>query len=300
MKPPPFDYAAPHSLEEALALCSEYGDDAKLLAGGQSLIPLLNFRLTRPKILIDLNRVGGLDYVEESPDGGLRIGAMTRQSRLESHPAVAGRAPLMQEAIPFVAHPQIRNRGTIGGNLAHADPASELPAVAVALDARFKLVGPLGSRTVAARDFYVSLMTTCLRAGEILAAVELPRLEAGSGHCFMEVARRHGDYAQVGIAAQLVLDSGERCRHAELVYLSAGDRPFRAVKAAHHLRSGLDEATVARAAREAAQEIEPTDDIQASADFKRHLAEVLTRRAVMTAIARARGSYRSLQDGSPS
>lgn len=290
MKPAPFEYLAPDSLDAALDILARQGGDAKLLAGGQSLIPVMNFRLAQPSLLVDLNRLGELDYVRLD-GGGLRIGAMTRQRTLERDPRVAQLAPLLSEAIPFIAHPQIRNRGTVGGNLAHADPASELPAVAVALRARFRLQRVGGERWVEARDFFVSLFTTLLEPDEMLVEVALPASPAYSGWSFIEVARRHGDYAQVGIAAGVSLDESGRCREARLVYLSVGDGPVEAREAARLLEgSPPSEEAIAAAADKAAQgEMDPTGDIHASADFKRHLARVLTGRALRRAFARAKG-----------
>lgn len=291
MKPAPVDYTAPDSLDEALALLAEHGFDGKLLAGGQSLVPLLNFRLAQPGVLIDLNRVRELDYVRETADGGLSIGAMTRQHRLETDPLLAERAPLMREAAPLIAHPQIRNRGTVGGSLAHADPAAELPVVAVALDARFRLQSREGERWVEARDFYVSLMTTQLNPEEALVEVELPPLAPRTGCAFVELARRHGDYATSGVAAVVTLDEAGVCSAAKLVYLSAGDTPMTATEAAQSLVGGdlPTEAMRAAAAHATRAEIEPTADIHATAEYKRHLAGVLTERALRIARARALG-----------
>jgi carbon-monoxide dehydrogenase medium subunit len=291
MKPAPVDYVAPESLDAALALLAEHGFDAKLLAGGQSLVPLLNFRLAQPGILIDLNRLSELDYVRESPGGGLLIGAMTRQRTLERDLLVKARAPLLAEAVPLVAHPQIRNRGTVGGSLAHADPAAELPVVAVTLDARFRLQSTSGERWVGAREFYLSLMTTALEPEEMLVEVELPALPERSGCAFLEQARRHGDYATSGLAAVVSLEADGRCKEARLVYLCAGDIPAVATEAAAGLvGSSLDDGAI-RAAAELAtsREIEPTTDIHASSDYKRHLARVLTERALRLARTRAAG-----------
>lgn len=290
MKPAPFEYLAPDSLDAALDLLAHRGGEAKLLAGGQSLIPVMNFRLAQPTLLVDLNRLGGLDYLREDA-GGLRIGAMTRQRRLERDPLVARLAPLLSEAVPFIAHPQIRNRGTVGGSLAHADPAAELPAVAVALDARFRLQRAGGERWVAARDFFAGLFTTVLEPDEMLVEVALPPPPARTGWSFLEVARRHGDYAQVGIAARVSLDEAGRCRDARLVYLSVGDGPVDAREAARMLAgTDLSDAAIAAAADRASRdEMDPTGDIHASADFKRHLARVLTGRALRRALARAKG-----------
>ena len=294
MKPAPFEYLAPDSLDAALDLLARSGGDAKLLAGGQSLIPVMNFRLAQPSLLIDLNRLRDLDYIREADEGntgGLRIGAMTRHRKLERDPLVPRLAPLLAEAVPFIAHPQIRNRGTIGGSLAHADPAAELPAVMVALDARFRLQSAAGERWVEARDFFGGLFTTALEPDEMLVEVALPPPLPRTGWAFLEVARRLGDYAQVGIAARVSLDDAGRCREARLVFLSVGDRPVVAREAAGMLAGSdlSDEAIAAAADKASREEMDPTGDIHASTDFKRHLARVLTGRALRRAFARAKG-----------
>lgn len=290
MKPAPFDYMAPQTLESALSAVRQYGYDSKLLAGGQSLIPLLNFRLAKPAVLIDLNAVEDLDFVRVSSDGGLRIGAMTRQSRLEKDPLIAERAPLLTEAVPFIAHPQIRNRGTLGGTLAHADPAAELPTVALALDARLRLRSETGERWVDARDFFVGLLTTALAAEEILVEIEIPPLPDRTGWSFFEVSRRHGDYALAGLAAGVTLDETGVCTSAHLVFLSAGEGPLNARGASEMLTGAIpDDRLIEEVARQAAEvEVEPTGDIHASAEFKRHLCRVLTERALKAASRRAR------------
>lgn len=295
MKPAPFKYAVPDSLSEVLALLRQHGDDAKLLAGGQSLIPLLNFRLASPSILVDLNRIEELDFIRESEEGGLQIGAMTRQCRLERDPLVAERAPLLRETMPAVAHPQIRSRGTLGGTLAHADPAAELPVIAVALGARFRLQSDAGQRWIDARDFFVGLLTTELTPEELLVEVDIPPTPPGWGGSFMEIARRHGDYALAGLAASVIVDPAGNCSEVCLVYLSAGDKPMVAREAAAMLagKRPTDD-LIEMVAREAAEaEVEPTNDIHASAEFKRHLCAVLTRRALKTAIHRAIGNTRN-------
>jgi CO/xanthine dehydrogenase FAD-binding subunit len=291
MKPAPFEYLAPDSLDAALDVLARSGGDAKLLAGGQSLIPVMNFRLAQPSLLVDLNRVRELDYVRRE-DGGLRLGAMTRQRTLERDPLVAELAPLLRETVPFIAHPQIRNRGTVGGSLAHADPAAELPAVAVALDARFRLRRAGGERWVEARDFFSGLFATVLEPDEMLVEVALPPPPPRTGWAFLEIARRHGDYAQAGVAARVTLDDGGACREARLVFLSVGDVPVEAREAARLLAGagGDAEDAIAAAAEKAARdEIDPTGDIHASSDFKRHLARVIAGRALRRAFARAKG-----------
>lgn len=288
MKPAPFEYQAPGSLEAALDLLARHGGEAKLLAGGQSLIPVMNFRLAEPSLLIDVNKLAELDFIRRGEDGGLRIGALVRQRRLERDPLVAEVAPLLHETVPWVAHPQIRNRGTIGGSLAHADPAAELPAVAVALGARLRLQRAGGERWVDARDFFAGLFTTALEPDEILTEIALPPLPPRTGWAFLEVARRHGDYAQIGVAALVTLDDSGRCREARLVYLSAGDRPVEAKQAAALLAGQeVSPETIAAAAEKASRdEIDPAGDVHASAEFKRHLARVITGRVLRKAVER--------------
>ncbi len=293
MKPAPFAYHAPQSLEAALEVLSDAGSETKILAGGQSLIPVMNFRLARPAALVDLNRVSELDFIEstERPRGNrvLRIGAMARQSRVEHDPAVRDMAPLLHEAMPFIAHPQIRNRGTIGGTLAHADPAAELPTVVLALDGRLRLVSGRGERWLEARDFFTGLFATALAPDEIVAAIEIPERAPATGYAFLEIARRHGDYAQVGLAASVGLARDGSCRSARLVFLSVGEGPVDAREAAGLLIGERPDAELFRtvAGHAAGREIEPLGDIHASAPFKRHLARVLTERALETAFARA-------------
>ena len=292
MKPAPFEYQAPATLDAALDLLAHRGGEAKLLAGGQSLIPVMNFRLAEPALLVDINKLTELDFIRRDGDGGLRIGALTRQRRLERDSAVAEAAPLLHETMPFIAHPQIRNRGTFGGSLAHADPAAELPAVAVALRARFRLRKAGGERWVNAAEFFAGLFTTSLEPDEMLVEAAIPPLSPRTGCAFLEIARRHGDYAQVGIAALVTLDDAGRCREARLVFLSAGDVPVEARGAAGLLAGQeISPAAIAAAAEKAAQEIRPFSDLHATADFKRHLARVLTGRALRKATERANGRH---------
>jgi len=293
MKPAPFRYLAPTSLEEALHALAEHGDDAKPLAGGQSLVPAMNFRLAQPAVLVDLNCIDALAYVRAGDDGGVAIGALTRQRTVERSPLVAARAPLVAETVPYVAHPQIRNRGTFGGSLAHADPAAELPAVAVALDARFTLASVRGSRVLAAEDFYTGLFETALVADELLVRADFAPLPAAAGWAFEELARRHGDYALVGVAA-MVARGGDGCFHdARIALLSVGPGPVLATRAAASLvgTTGTREALRAAAAIAAHRDVtDPPRDIHATAAYRRHLIEVLTVRALERASARARPS----------
>lgn len=292
MKPAPFRYFAPTTLDEALALLVEHGDVAKVLAGGQSLVPMMNFRLVTPTVIIDLNRVTELSYISER-DGGLMVGAMTRQRQLERDPLVAARAPLVTETMPFIAHSQIRNRGTFGGSLAHADPAAELPAVATALDAQFKLVSQKGERWVRAADFFLGLFTTVLEPTELLTEITLPAMPPRTGYSFQEVSRRHGDYALAGVACVLTLDDQGACRDARSVCLGLGAQPIDARSAAKQIIGAMPSPQAVQAVAEAVDaEIDPSSDIHASADFRRHLARVLTRRALETAVARAQNGTR--------
>jgi carbon-monoxide dehydrogenase medium subunit len=290
MKPAPFEYAAPDTIEAALALKAAHGDDAKFLAGGQSLVPAMNYRLVQASLIVDLNRAPGLDYIERGADDGLRLGGLTRQRALERSPLVRDHAPLLHQAMPFIAHPQIRNRGTLGGSLAHADPAAELPVVAVALQARLLARSTRGDRWLWAADFFQGLFTTALEPDEMLVGVDLPPWPARTGAAFEEFARRRGDYALLGVAAVLTLDEAGQCRQARLVYLNAGDGPRDAVQAAALLagQPPTGEAFAAAAEHAAAHEIEPVGNVHAAPDYQRHLARVLTRRALAAARDRAR------------
>jgi carbon-monoxide dehydrogenase medium subunit len=287
MKPAPFEYRAPDSLGEALSILQEYGSDAKLLAGGQSLVPMMNFRLAQPGLLVDINKLTELDYVRHGDGVGLRIGAMTRQWRLESDPLIAQWAPILAEAMPYVAHPQIRNRGTLGGSLAHADPAAELPVIMVALGARFHIVSLGVDHWMPADRFFLGMFATNLKPEEMLVEIEIPPISPRTGWSFMEVSRRKGDYALLGVAALARLDDQGNCEDARLVYLNAGDRPVEAIKASQLLIGSKGEQAVIEAAAAAAnQEIEPWGNVHTTAGYQLHLADVLTRRALKQAIVR--------------
>jgi len=288
MKPAPFRYVAATSIEEALALKAEHGDEAKFLAGGQSLVPAMNFRMAQPAVLIDLNGLNVLAYVKA--DGKtVRIGALTRYRTLQRNSTIAGQATLMAEALPEVAHPAIRNRGTLGGNLSHADPASELPAVVLALGGTLHARSKKGARTIAAKDFFAGVLTTALAAEELLTEIELPVLPARSGTSFIEVARRRGDYAMMGVACTVTLDANDACSDVRLAYCNAGETPVAAPRAAQALQGQrIDESTARAAAETAKSEIRPFGNVHASAAYQRHLAGVLTRRALLAAYGRAR------------
>jgi len=285
MKPAPFRYYAPSNLDEALALLTEHGYDAKLLAGGQSLVPTMNFRLAQPTILIDLNNISELDHITLTDTQSVCTGAMTRQRTVEQSALIQQHAPLLHATMPLIAHTQIRNRGTIGGSLAHADPAAELPAVAVVSDAQFKIQSQAGTRWIAARDFYVTLFTTDLAPDEILTEIHWPLLSPRTGWAIQEVARRHGDYALVGVTALVTLDDQGHCAAADIALISVGEGPVMAPNGAALLHGEKPtEALIATVAETVAQvDIDPTPDIHASAAYRRHLAKVLTQRVLTQA-----------------
>ena len=287
MKPPRFEYHAPRALDEALTLLGRHGDGAKVLAGGQSLIPLLNFRLAHPSALVDINRIGDLAYVRSSADG-LAIGALARQHAVEISREVRARAPILAEACRFIGHLPIRHRGTIGGSLAHADPASELPAVMVALEAELMLARAWSRRTVPAERFFVGPLSTALDAGEMLVEVRVPDAPRGTGGAFTEMARRAGDFALVGVAALVTLGASGRCERARIALCGVGPTPIRARAAEEALLGGAPSgAALDEAARHAAEATSPPSDVHGSAAFRRRLAHHFTREAIAMAAERA-------------
>jgi CO/xanthine dehydrogenase FAD-binding subunit len=288
MKPPPFEYEDPRTIEETLALLAEHGEDAKVLAGGQSLVPLLNFRLARPEILVDVNNLAELDSLRVE-DGVLRIGALLRQSSLERSQTAAAAVPLLREGVRLVGHAQIRNRGTVGGSIAHADPAAELPAAMAALGARFRVRSKRGERLLDSEEFFVTHLTTALEADELLTEIEVPIPESGTGSAFVEFARRHGDFALGGAAVLLRLGGDGSCRGASVALLAAAATPVR-VHAAEEFLTGrrLDEETAREAAALAVKDIRPSGDIHGSSEYRRGLIEALMRRALLVAAERAK------------
>jgi carbon-monoxide dehydrogenase medium subunit len=278
LKAPAFAYLRPRALGDVFDALVRHGDDAKLLAGGQSLVPALNMRLLEPRVIIDINRVGGLDGIAER-GSGLRIGALTRLSTIGASPLVAGLAPLIHRAIPHIAHLAIRNRATIGGSLAQADPAGELPACAVALDALLHLASARGERIVAARDFFTGLYATVLAPDEVVTAVEVPGEPAGMRSILLELARRHGDYAIVGLAARAQVESGEASSH-RLVFFGADVKPVEARAAATALDEGTRRDRLASAQEALASDLNPAADLQADGATKLYLARILLARAV--------------------
>jgi carbon-monoxide dehydrogenase medium subunit len=287
MKPAPFEYAAPDTLEEAISLLEQNEGDAKVLSGGQSLMPLLNMRLARPEVLVDLARIPGLDYLREE-DGELVVGAMTRQRTVELDPIVREKYPLVYEATLNVAHPQNRNQGTFGGSLAHADPSAEYPALAVALGAQLKAVGPDGERTIDADDFFVTYLTTDLEPAEVLTEVRLPALPQGAAWSFTELARRHGDYALAGVASYFTCEGG-KCASARIVLFGVGATPVRAAKAERAMIGQAPSASLFESVGKAVLDDveEPQSDVHASAAQRRALAGVLTQRGLQDAARRA-------------
>lgn len=286
MKPAPFDYVVPRTVSEAVAALAEAGDDAKVLAGGQSLMPLLNFRLARPTLLVDLNRVAELAYIGEK-EGGWSIGAMTRQATLERDATITRAYPLLADALGWVGHHAIRSRGTFGGSLAHADPAAELPAVAVCLDAQLTVRGPTGDRLVRAEDFFQGYLTTVLKPDEILVDTWLPPSARATGQAWTEFARRHGDFALVGVGVSLTLADIDRVASARIVLTGVGGRPFRAREAETLLVGGTIEERIRAAADGVRSTIDPDADIHATKAYRAHLAGVLTERAIRIAHERA-------------
>jgi carbon-monoxide dehydrogenase medium subunit len=284
MKASAFAYARATSVGNALELLSAYGERAKVLSGGQSLLPAMNLRLIAPELIVDIGELKELRGIVASSDR-LRLGALTRHSELLNSGDVAELAPLITEAVAHVAHPAIRNRGTLGGSIAHADPASELPACLLTLDATILVRGPTGERRIAALDFFKGIYETALAADELLIAVELPVARKNSRHFFHEFARRHGDYAIAGLAGQSVLDGGQ-FRDLRLAFFAVGDRPILARAAALLVGVDVTPARVSDAADSLACELDPQDDQQASGAMRRHLAKVLLRRAVSTLLGR--------------
>lgn len=286
MKPPPFTYHRATSLDEALAALAEAGDEGKVLAGGQSLIPLMNMRLAAPGVLVDINRVEGLDAVEVT-DAHVRVGATVRHAALERHDGAREADPLIAQALGHVAHPVIRNRGTTVGSIAHADPAGEMPAVLAVLGGHAEVASAGGRRTIAASELFAGPLESSLEPGELVTHVVLPHPAPGSGTAFAELARRHGDYAMAGVAAIVTLDDDRHVTGAKVGYLGLAGVPV-VVELTEHLAGRPHDALeAAPAARDAVAHTDPTDDIHATAAYRRHLAEVLTERALAAAAVAA-------------
>jgi carbon-monoxide dehydrogenase medium subunit len=285
MKASAFAYARATSVSNALEMLHAHGDRAKVLSGGQSLMPAMNLRLISPELIVDIGELAELGGVAVSGDV-LRIGALTRHVELARSAEIAAHAPLLTEAIAHVAHPAIRNRGTLGGSLAHADPASELPACMLTLDATMIVRGQGGERRIAAQDFFTGIYQTALSSEELLVAVELPVARKNSAHYFHEFARRHGDYAILGLAAQAMLE-GDGFADLRLAFFAVGDRPVLARAAKKLVGTAVTPALLSAACTALGEELDPHDDQQASASMRRHLAKVLLRRCVSALLRRS-------------
>lgn len=286
MKPPAFKYFAAESVEEAVSILAQHGDEAKVIAGGQSLVPMLNFRLLSPSVIVDINAIPGLDQIEDY-NGGLKIGALTRHFSLETSQAVSKRFPVLSAAMIHVAHLAIRNRGTIGGSLSHADPAAELPTIAVLLDAKITVARSGGERVIDARGFFESALNSALEDDEIVTQIEFPALPARTGWGFHEFTRRSGDFGLAGVAVTMT-QSGKNATNVRIALLGVDETPIRATEAESLLNGNEYSMDGVRAAVEIVRDsIEPNNDLHASADYRRHLVGILTERALTSAWRRA-------------
>jgi aerobic carbon-monoxide dehydrogenase medium subunit len=288
MKPAPFEYFAPVELQEALDLLERYGDEAKILAGGQSLMPLMNLRLARPGVIIDINRLSSLDTITATPEGSLTIGALTRQRALERSKIVREQNPILAAAMPLIGHFQIRNRGTIGGSLVHADPAAELPAVSLLLGAEFLLRSKSAVRVVPAAEFFLSYLATATQPTELLTEIRLPKW-SGEAWAVQEIARRKGDFALVGVALRAELDAVETVQKAVIVMFGVDSKPLRMQRAEAILKGRrISEAFLRELSGVVAEELQPDSDIHASAAYRKEVGGVLVRRALESALAKVK------------
>ena len=289
MIPRTFEYFSPRTLDEALSLLQKFGPDAKLLSGGQSLIPMMKLRLVSPQYIVDINRIPGLDYISES-EGQLRIGALTREHELESSDLVKSKFPILADTAKVIADPLVRSQATVCGNLAHGDPANDHPATMLALGASVVATGPKGQREIAVEDFFPGLFTTALETEEIITEIRIPLPPPHSGGAYLKLERKVGDFATAGVAAQITLDGAGICQRAGIGLTNVGLTPIKAKKAeAALVGKTLDDTTIKQAAELAASESQPMDDIRGSADYKRDLVRVLTARALVRARDRAKG-----------
>ena len=289
MIPRTFEYSAPGTLNEAISLLQKLGPDAKILSGGQSLIPMMKLRLASPPHIVDINRIPGLDYITES-GGFLRIGALVRESDLEKSKLVRSRFPILADTTSVIADPLVRNQATVCGNLAHGDPANDHPATMLALGATVIAVGPRGERETPIETFFPALFTTALQPDEILKEIKIPIPPPSSGGAYLKLERKVGDFATAGVAVQITLAGSGKCSRAGIGLTNVGFTPLKAVKAEAFLTGNLlDEPTIKQASEIAASESQPVEDIRGSADYKRDLVRVLTVRALKAAIARAKG-----------
>jgi aerobic carbon-monoxide dehydrogenase medium subunit len=289
MIPRSFEYLAPRTLDEAISLLQKSGPEAKILSGGQSLIPMMKLRLAAPPYVIDINRIPGLNYISES-DGFLRIGALARESDLEFSPTVASRFPILADTTSVIADPLVRNLATVCGNLAHGDPANDHPATMLALGASLVAVGPNGEREIPVESFFTGIFTTALQPDEILKEIKVPMPAPSSGGAYLKLERKVGDYATAGVAVQITVNGAGVCQRAGIGLTNVSFSPLKATKTEAFLSGKtLDDATIKKAAELAAGESQPIDDIRGSADYKRDLVRVLTARALNRAFKRAKG-----------
>ena len=293
MKPAKFEYFAPSSLAEALELLGEHGDDAKVLAGGQSLMPMLNMRLAQPKVVIDINRIPGLDYISPTPDGGLAIGALTRQRTVEKSDVIRERIPVLAAAIPSIGHFQIRNRGTVGGSISHADPAAELPAICFALGGELVLSSASSQRVLKAEDFFLAPLTTASGPEELLTEIRLPARTEEWRWGFEEVCRRQGDFAMVGAVSLLEMDGGGVCKSACITMFGVGGTPLRISRAEEALLGNpISDSALRDVSQIVSEELDPDSDIHASAAYRKEVGGVIARRTVEAAINSVNGDDR--------
>ncbi|HYM00196.1 MAG TPA: xanthine dehydrogenase family protein subunit M [Blastocatellia bacterium] len=296
MIPPSFEYLRPATIPEALALLKQHGDDAKILSGGQSLIPMMKLRLARPAYLIDINRISGLEYIKE--DGGyLKIGGLTREADVEASPVIQSKFPLIHDTASVIADPQVRNMATVGGNLAHGDPANDHPATMLALGAEIIATSEAGNRTIPMSDFFKSFFETALVQGEILTEIRVPIPPARSGGAYFKIERKVGDFATVAVAAQITINDKGVCTYAGIGLTNVGPVPIKARKAEDFLKGNpLDDANIAQAAALASDESEPSSDLRGPAEYKRAMVKELTRRALNRALERAKSRRREWQN----
>jgi carbon-monoxide dehydrogenase medium subunit len=287
MIPQSFEYLCPETISEAIALLQEHGEGAKILSGGQSLIPLMKVRLARPETIIDINRLADLQYVKEE-DGFLKIGGLTREADLEVSEMIRSKYPIILDTAASIADPQVRNMATVGGNLAHGDPANDHPATMLALGAEIIATGQGGKRSIPIKDFFLSVFTTALEHGEILTEIRIPIPPSGSGGAYFKLERKVGDFATVGVAAQVTLGAAGVCRSAGIGLTNVGATPIKAIRAENLLVGKLmDEQQISQAAQVAAEDSEPSSDLRGPAEYKMSMVRELTKRALVRARDRA-------------
>jgi carbon-monoxide dehydrogenase medium subunit len=287
MIPPAFEYLRPATIPEAISFLQQYGEDAKILSGGQSLIPMMKLRLARPAYLIDINRIAGLSYVKEE-EGHLKIGGLTREAELENSPVVQAKFPILLDTAHVIADPQVRNLATVAGNLAHGDPANDHPATMMSLGANIVATGPKGQRVIPVEEFFVSLFTTVLQPNEIVTEIRIPLPPPRSGGAYFKLERKVGDFATAAVAAQVTLDGGRVCQQVGIGLTNVGPTPIKARKAEAFLRGkNPDDANIKQAAQLASDEAQPSSDLRGPAEYKKGLVKELAARALSRAVERA-------------